>query len=142
LDKPPTANVGPDTNAMRNLPAELILLIAERVDILSFRSTCHWHHGLTEMMKQKAVEGTVPDIHASPPNNLVSAAKYAAYYNLRDQMAVRFHLEQFQKLARIETGGTSSHDPSTAKLLCSYCLDLHPPSSFHSWQQTNQTNKI
>jgi hypothetical protein len=52
-----------DTNVLRRLPAELMLLVAEcldTVDFMSFRATCRWHCDLAESITQKSTRRHSP----------------------------------------------------------------------------------
>lgn len=128
-----------DTNALRHLPAELILEIAEHLglaDLLCFRATYYCYRDLVDSIKQKHLAQTIfdPSAFFIP----TSVEDLIQVHNPCDEFAVRFHHERFQWMAALELRTCSEFK---SKVLCSYCLDLHPTSSFSSKELEKRTTE-
>jgi len=113
------------------LPPELLLIVGEKlgaVDFLAFRASSRRTYEILNRIRSTVLRNTIFD--KSAPMHLAGEGPCSeaavGYYKAGDELAIRFHRDQYSRLASLEDS------PSSEKLLCSYCLDLHPRAAFSS----------
>jgi|TARA_R110002003_G_scaffold822_4_gene21657 hypothetical protein len=85
-------------DTLARLPVELVLLVAELlepVDFLAFSATCQWLRQMTIPMREKMLKNTIFD-PSFGHNQLVPQPNFVEYYNLLDDLVLRFHRDRFQ----------------------------------------------
>lgn len=132
-DQDTSRDSNPDTNVLRRLPPELILMVAERLqpeDFMNLRATYKWHCDLVEPIEFDVLRGSVFDPNPPPRKSQAPRPPRSLAIEPIDDPAVRLHIDRFALFAKQEIARRSLDGAPGDKLLCSYCLDDHPLLSF------------
>jgi hypothetical protein len=132
LKKDSTVETNLDTNMLRRLPPEIILIVSESLgppDFLVLCATCHWIREVLQSLVTSILQDTIFDPSVTY-HNLDQRPGRNIYYGPLDDLAVRYHRDRFVKLAAIEDYGKADLQRPDQELLCGYCFEFHPLSSF------------